>query len=380
MFPRIGATAAADFAMPEPSENPAFRSAASSAANDADARYRALVELLPEAVWVTQHDRIVFINRAGCQLLGEPDASRVLGRAPAEFMPRGFRAVVREQLREVLEAGRTVRFLPAALQPAGGREVPVEIAAAPFVFAGARAVLVLVRDLTGRREAEAEIIRSREELRTLAVRLQETSEEQAQRLAREVHDKLGQALTALSLDAGWLAARSAAIGDPAQRAAYEQRVARMRSLLEETVRTVQRIATELRPGAIEDFGLIGALEDYAATLAERSGLRCHWEEKPARLDLPLARATAVFRIFQEAATNIVRHAAATQMQWAVRVAPDGIVFELRDDGRGFDLGSATPASTLGMLGMRERALAIDGRLEISRAPGGGTLVRLTLAA
>lgn len=233
-----------------------------------------------------------------------------------------------------------------------------------------------VTDISDNKDVELELRRSREQLRTLLGRLDEAVEAERRHLAREVHDQLGQSLTALKLDASWAAQRLAG-GDETVRAAVVEKLRGMTALIDTTVDSVQRISAQLRPQMLEDMGLVPALEVYAEQFAERTGIRCrvHASEIPT---LPGAEATHVFRIVQEAMTNVARHARATRVDVSL-VEVDGVLHvDIQDDGRGIAEDEQNSASALGMLGMRERARLLAGRLTVTGGPGRGTVVGLEM--
>jgi signal transduction histidine kinase len=224
---------------------------------------------------------------------------------------------------------------------------------------------------------ELELRRSREQLRTLLGRLDEAVEEERRHLAREVHDQLGQALTALKIDASWAAQRLGG-DDQTVRAVVADKLRGMAGLIDMTVDSVQRISAQLRPQMLEDMGLVPALEVHAEQFAERTGIRSHVHagEDPA---LPAPAATHVFRIVQEAMTNVARHAGATRVDVSLIEVDRVLHVEIQDDGRGITDAEQHSVTSLGMLGMRERARLLGGRLTVTGAAGRGTVVTLEVA-
>ncbi|HEX9879404.1 MAG TPA: sensor histidine kinase, partial [Candidatus Binatia bacterium] len=192
-------------------------------------------------------------------------------------------------------------------------------------------------------------------------------ENERTRVAREVHDVLGQSLTAVKMDLSWLAGRLSPGNGPL--------LGRIRSTLQladSTIQTVRRISTELRPGVL-DLGLAAALEWQAREFQARTGIRCRLRLPDQAMVAPKV-STALFRIFQETLTNIARHAGATRAEVVLRKQPDGLVLLIRDNGRGFDQADPSLSKSLGLLGMRERAAMLGGRVDVSSAPGKGTRV------
>jgi signal transduction histidine kinase len=213
---------------------------------------------------------------------------------------------------------------------------------------------------------------SREELRQLTAGLLTTREEERTAIAREIHDELGQALTALKMDVAWMGARSPADAPPALR----QKLAAMSGLIDDTIVTVRRIATSLRPGVLDDLGLAAAVEWQTQEFEQRTGIACSLRASvdEAAFDPPLS--TALFRILQESLTNVARHSRAHLVTVTLEHLGSDVVLEVRDDGIGITAADAANARSIGLAGMRERAQLVGGRLLISGTEGAGTTVRV----
>jgi signal transduction histidine kinase len=225
-------------------------------------------------------------------------------------------------------------------------------------------------DITERRQTEAALADSREQLRGLSSVLNHLQEEERRRIAREVHDELGQRLTSLRLDLELLR-KEWHNGEVEQANA---RIATMFDLIDETLATVRRVATVLRPAVLDDFGFQAALEQELASLRKRTGIVTTSSFCPDNLAVDVDRATALYRIVQEALTNIARHAGATSVEVHIEASSDGICTEIVDDGRGITAEEIDSETTLGLLGMRERANALGGSVSIEGSPGRGTRV------
>jgi PAS domain S-box-containing protein len=226
-----------------------------------------------------------------------------------------------------------------------------------------------VEDITERKQAAEDFERSRDQLRALAGRLQSAREEERKRVSREIHDELGQALTAIKMD---LALVLQDLPPDQEPKAHRARAAMM--LLNQTLQSVRRIATELRPSMLDDLGLVAALEWAAEDFQARTGTECSVLLPEQDITLDPERATALFRIFQETLTNIARHAAATEVNARLTNHDGVLLLEVRDNGKGVKHEQLSAATSLGILGMRERALLLGGDLTITGAPGQGTMV------
>ena len=211
------------------------------------------------------------------------------------------------------------------------------------------------------------------QFRALAARLETVREEERTRVAREIHDELGQALTAIKFEF------TAMLQDlPAGEADVSRRSLSILKLLDEAIQSVRRIATELRPAVLDNLGLAAALEWVSEEFQARTNIRCHIELPEADIAMEPEVATELFRIFQETLTNVARHANATEVN--VRLAQENgdLILEVRDNGRGIDGEQLSADRSLGILGMRERALLVGGELTISGSPGQGTTVTIRI--
>jgi signal transduction histidine kinase len=217
---------------------------------------------------------------------------------------------------------------------------------------------------------EQELAESEKRMRALAARLQSAIEEERRRMAREIHDDLGQLLTALKLDHSWVLRRF----ETRDRTGVAELLADMDHLLDTAVATVQRLATDLRPDILDELGLLAALEWQAYAVERRSGIRFELTLPEEELDVPDEQATAIFRMFQEILTNVVRHAGAKNVAVHFEVDAGSFMLEVRDDGRGISPTEAASGTSLGLVGMRERAALLGGSVEISGVAGRGTTV------
>jgi signal transduction histidine kinase len=234
--------------------------------------------------------------------------------------------------------------------------------------------VLLARDVTESRQAQQELRQSRDELRALANRLQNGREEQRAHLAREIHDVLAQELTRLKIDLSWMQRRLGVAVDEPLRENLLVRVGQATALVDSSITTVQRIATELRPVILDSLGLFAALEWQVEDFAQRTGVQCS-SSVPIHIDPP-ARDVAIvlFRILQESLTNIARHANATVVQVCLALESDSWLLTVKDNGIGMTQEQVEAHSSLGLLGMGERAMAIGGSVHFLGAPGSGTAI------
>lgn len=360
-----------------------------------------LLESAGEGIYgIDQGGRCIFINRAGAELLGyAPD--EVLGRNmhylihhthedntryPVEHCPI-FRA---------FKEGRGIREESEVLWRRDGSSFPAEYTSYPIRDDG-RVVgaVVTFADISARRQAEqalraahaglerrvaertaelsaanAHLQQSHHALQRLSAHLQTVREEERAHLAREVHDDLGASLTALQLDLSWLLPRLAA------QPALEAKARDMLDIAGQAMQSVRRILTDLRPGVLDHLGLWAALEWQLQEFQSRSGVACVLAHDGIDAAQRLARPAeiAIYRIVQEVLTNVSRHAQASRVEVRAVREGGGIRLHLRDNGRGMQLPAA--ATSFGLLGMKERARALGGELQVESAPGQGVAVTL----
>lgn len=211
-------------------------------------------------------------------------------------------------------------------------------------------------------------------LRALSARLQSAREEEGMRIAREIHDELGGALTGLKWDLEGIDKILSGAENGGKIDSVQQKIPTMTGLIESTITTVRRISSELRPGILDDLGLIAAIEWQAQQFQSRTGIKCHSDTTLETVELDRESATAVFRIFQEILTNVLRHAQATKFHVKLREQDGYLELEVSDDGRGITESEKGGAGSLGILGMKERALLVGGEVNIVGRDGSGTTV------
>ncbi len=225
-----------------------------------------------------------------------------------------------------------------------------------------------------RLRAEEQLRQSHQQLRALSVYLQSVREEERTRIAREVHDELGQALTGCKLDLSWIANRL-----PRDLKPLLDKTRQLSEHIDSTIQTVRRISSELRPGVLDYLGLAAALEWQANEFQNRTGIRCDVHASLREPVLAQELNTTLFRIFQETLTNIIRHAGATRVAVNLKQADGKILLQVRDNGRGISDAEQTSPGSMGLLGMRERAALLGGDFKITNPPRArGTQVTVSI--
>ena len=229
-----------------------------------------------------------------------------------------------------------------------------------------------ITDITERMHAEIEIDSSRKQLRALTVRLQNIREEERTHIAREIHDDLGQALTGLKMDLVWVNNKLQGSDE-----AMQKRLKSMMDLADSTIHKVRKLATDLRPGILDDIGLAAAIEWQGKDFSERTGIdfSFHLDEE---LQMDEKRSTAFFRIFQESLTNVIRHAQAKNVAITLRRDGSNVLLTIEDNGKGIAPNELANPRSVGILGMKERAASFNGEVNVIGVQGKGTTVRVRI--
>lgn len=234
-------------------------------------------------------------------------------------------------------------------------------------------IVLTFEDITEQKKAQEELERSRQELRNLSVHLQSVREKESTRIARKIHDELGQSLTALQMDLSWLIGRL-----PDDSPTVREKARSMSRLVKETIESVHKITTELRPSLLDDLGLTAAIEWQAEDFQKRSGINCQADIRFAGGVIDKDLATAVFRIFQETLTNIARHSQATQCEVTLSENEKELCLEVKDNGVGIKPQQIDDPRSFGMIGMRERAHLWGGTVHVRNIKPSGTMVKLLI--
>lgn len=304
-------------------------------------------------------------------------ANDAIGRKLSELIiPTQFRDAHTSGMARFLSTGEN-EILNQQIEISGlhrdGHSFPVEISVSEtkvdesYIFTG------IIRDITQRKQAERELIGSRERLRNLNNQLQSVREEEKTRIAREIHDELGQALTALKFDVSWMGKKNSN-KDPM----VIEKTKSMKDLIENTIRVVQRIATELRPQMLDIMGLCETLKWQSEEFQKRSGVICELKIEPDEIIVDPARSTALFRIYQEALTNVARHAKAKFVHTSLTRQENSLVLIIMDNGIGMDEKTVDNPHSLGLIGIRERVLIWRGKFDLRSIQGKGTTLTITI--
>ncbi|MFH0878395.1 MAG: PAS domain S-box protein [Lentisphaerota bacterium] len=349
------------------------RKRSEDALRESEVKYRQLVETLQEGIWVIDNDTCTtFVNLHMAEILGYR-VEDMLGKSLFDFMDEQGRAIAQANV-ERRKAGISEQHDFEFIRRDGSR-VYTTVATAPLLDEKGqyRGALAGVSDITDRKRMEDALKSNEQHLRELTAHLQVVREQEGRRIAVRIHDELGQALTALKMDISWIETNADKGGG-----ALLDRISGMKSLMDTTIKSVQRISMELRPSILDDLGLASAIEWYRNEFAARTGLACRFSSSPEDMDVNKDIATTLYRIVQEALTNIARHARATRVDIDLCLTDQDIELTVADDGAGLSEAQAVSPCSFGLIQIRERAMTHGGKAEFESMPGRGTVVRVSI--
>jgi PAS domain S-box-containing protein len=321
--------------------------------------------------FIFEHQRMTKVNSAIVTQFKASSQDELLGMTPAQFFAHDL-ATAKARWRGFFDQGRL--HTETDERRLDGTSMHVE-GDYMVIYDGQGRIaghFGIQRDVTDSHLASEQIRASRQQLRALAARLQRVREEERTGIAREIHDELGQALTGLKLDIAWMKDRLPRDHEVrAQCASIIERI-------DGTMSAVRRIATELRPSVLDQLGLSAALEWQGQEFGARTGIEVTMELCPDECTIPDDLGSSVFRILQESLTNVARHAQAKRVTIRLAQSAERLTLEVSDDGIGIPPERLEGTASLGLVGMRERALACGGEFSITGRPNHGTTVLLTV--
>lgn len=334
-------------------------------------RYHDLYNFAPVGyATLDQKGRVLEINLTGANLLGETRKA-LIGKPLFRWLRMDCRDTLHRHLKQVFAL--RARVVDEILLPdSDGGERHISLAS-NAVDQGAEAGLAcrtILADITPLKDKEAELTRSRQLLRALAAHLEQVREDERQHLAREIHDELGQQLTALR----FAVAMRGMENDP-KRACSD--TASLLKQVDDTIESVRAIASNLRP-AVLDLGLVAAIEWQLQQFRKRTGIDSVLKVSDEEITLDNTRATAIFRIVQESLTNIIRHAGASRVVVTLCQRGNDLDLQVEDNGAGMSAEALEKTRSFGLVGMRERALLLNGTLKIRGIPGLGTKLKVSI--
>jgi len=346
------------------------------ALRESEEKLRLTFDSMAEGIAVTDLGaNIVEVNKALLRMFGYKCKDELIGRSAFEFMTERDRSDAQKNL-ERMAKGEYIVSGESTLLKKDGKEFNAGISAATIrgpasgTYTGA---VTIIEDITERKQVEERIEKSRKQLRALYVRLNSVREEERKLIACEIHDELGQSLTALKMDLFSLYK-----GLPKAQEKSIRKIDTMMNLINDTMQAVKRISSALRPGILDDLGIVAAIEWETKEFQERTRVKCKLELMSEDVKVDSQIATTIYRILQEALTNVSRHADATQVDVSLNREDNNITLKVEDNGRGITEEQISDPRSLGLLGMKERASFHDGEVKIQGIQGKGTTLIVSI--
>lgn len=251
--------------------------------------------------------------------------------------------------------------------------IDVEVSAFELLFEDKPFIAGFIKDITERKKIQEEIKNYNTQLKQLTAHLQSIREEERRRIGREIHDDLGQQLTAIKMDAAWIDKKT-----PDESIMVKEKLKNIITLLDGSNQSVRRILSELKPSILDEYGLLDAMNWQAKQFTTNTGIPVQIACRQKEIKLPEDIATCIFRVYQEALTNITRYAKAKNVISSIELTRDSISVTIKDDGKGFDTSKISRKGTFGILGMQERVSALDGRFSVKSQKNAGTIISITI--
>lgn len=338
-------------------------------------------EMLFSKVWGISADGMRLTNAEGKIVTVNDAYCKIVGLTKSELEGSNFSIVYKEENRHTFQAMYAADLKHNKIKPHferesalwNGKKLWFSFSNSYLRLSNGVLVLSIIKDITERKKAEFELKESTTQLRNLASHLQSVREEERRMIAREIHDELGQVLTVLKIQISLLSNKLRK-----DQTEIKEKIYAVSEVIDQTVETVQRITSKLRPGILDDLGLIPAIEWQAQDFESKTGIICDCELPPDDIELDQEKVTAVFRIFQEALTNVARHANANTVRVRVKTEGEVLMVRITDNGRGITEKEIADSNSLGLLGMKERAMLFNGEVKVSGEPNKGTSVSVSI--
>ena len=356
------------------------RTKAEEALFESEKLMRVVIEILPVGIWVTGRggEAIIMSNRASKMIwCGKQYCDIEMTGDLKGWWPGSGARLEKDEwaLARSISRGETTLNQVVEIECFDGSRKIISNSAVPILNSDREiiAAVEVIEDITESTQAAERLRASHEQLRNFSIHLEATRENERTRIAREVHDELGQLLTVLKFDISWLNGKI-----PGTEQALIEKTGSMIDLIDTTIRTVQRISTDLRPGVLDNLGLGAAIEWYAQQFQARTGIVCRLDISADDIAIDAGRSTAMFRIFQEAMTNILRHADASLVVIVLKKTVRRVQLKITDDGTGISGKDLLDPKSVGLIGMRERAANWSGKVSVKGVRGKGTTVTVTI--
>jgi len=348
------------------------RKTADKVLQESESKYKTLTENSLTGIFIHQNGKLIFVNDKFAEMHGYK---------PEELLHKSHLLLVHPDQKKSMKGMASKRLKGKSVPQQyevrritkQGKTLWCEMMATLIQYKGKPAIMGNLIDITERKLAEVAIKQSEEQLRNLTTYLQKIGEVERTNIAREIHDELGLGLTVLKIDLSWLRKRL-----PENEIPLREKAETMTQLIDKTIQTVKKISTELRPGLLDDLGLAAAIEWQAEEFQKRTGIQCKVTIDPMDITFDRDRNTAIYRIFQEALTNVARHARATEVNVSLRQRDGQLELNVRDNGRGITEKELSNTKSFGLIGIRERVKIFGGGHTMKGIPGKGTTVAVKI--
>lgn len=338
-----------------------------------ETKYRNLFEYSLEGIGIIQGEKFVSANQTLLSIFGFTNQEEFIGKSIFDFVDENGKKLIRNRML-LRESNITPESkYEIIISRADGEKRNVEISEGTIQIGSEEFIQASFRDITEKKKAEDELRRSREQLRNLATHLEKVRETERKEIAYEIHDDLGQALTAMKMDILWIAQKL-----PKSEKKLFERAMSMSSLIDETINKIRMISTQLRPSILDHFGIGAAIEWLAEDFQKRTDISCKIKIEPKDIELDEFTSTGIFRICQEALTNITRHANATTVDISLIQSNGELELIIKDDGIGISEEQINDVNSFGLIGIRERAYLSGGTSLIKGEPGEGTIIKVNI--
>lgn len=349
-----------------------------AALRQSEMRFRTLIDKAPVAISLSRNGYYIYNNKMFLKMFGLKSVEECIDKTILNH----FASQCREEIAERARLRELKLPVPNEYESIGlnnnGTEFPIYIVVTRVNLADGPASIAFYTNVAERKKAEQALNESREQLKNFASHLQSIREEERIYISRELHDNLGQSLTALRIDLYRIIKK---LTDENKENSFDiliKQAQDMISLVDSIIQSVRTIARELRPSALDDLGLLAAIEWQIGEFVKRSGIKCRLTTSLKKIEIEKAYSIGVFRIIQESLTNVLRHSKATDVIIKIAEKEDETVVEIKDNGCGIKLSEINNPKSLGLLGMRERAYLFGGNFSIKGDVGKGTKITLTI--
>ena len=330
-----------------------------------------IINSLPGIFYLFDANRNLLRWNKNFETVSGYSAGEVCGIKPIDFYEGEGKKLVRENFEKILQEGKS--DFEANFVTKAGDKIPYYFTGLLVQNEGNPCIIGTGIDISERKKSEQQLQQSYDELRQLAIHLQDVREEERASMAREIHDELGQQLTGLKMDVSGLT-KKLIIADEE----IKQKTDDINGLIDKMVITVRKLATDLRPSILDDIGMAEALDWYSQEFEKRYRIQTIFNSALLGMKLNNKLAIALFRIYQESLTNVARHSGATKIISSFELKNNHLILIISDNGKGFDINKESKKKTLGLLGMKERTIMTGGEYTISSKPGKGTTVSVIM--